>query len=141
MTDPRPIVVGYDGRAGSHAALDEALRLAQDLGASVVAVFSFEPTRLGGEVRDLDEAVSERANTVLEEATARAAGTGVTVETVQRQQSPTDGLLAEAEERHAQMVVVGSTGEGPLRGILVGSTPYKLLHLSTRPVLVVRAAG
>ena len=65
MTDPRPIVVGYDGRAGSHAALDEALRLAEDLGATVVAVFSFEPTRLGGEARDLDEVVSERANTVL----------------------------------------------------------------------------
>ena len=65
----------------------------------------------------------------------------MTVETVHRQQSPSDGLLAEAEERHAQMLVVGSTGEGPLRGILVGSTPYKLLHLSTRPVLVVRAAA
>jgi nucleotide-binding universal stress UspA family protein len=33
---------------------------------------------------------------------------------------------------------VGSSGEGPLRGILVGSTSYKLLHLSARPVLVVR---
>ena len=139
MTDPRPIVVGYDGRAGSHAALDEALRLAEDLGATVVAVFSFEPTRLGGEARDLDEAVSERARVVLEEVADRAAGTGVAVETVHRQQSPSEGLLAEAEERHAQMLVVGSTGEGPLRGILVGSTPYKLLHLSTRPVLVVRA--
>jgi nucleotide-binding universal stress UspA family protein len=139
MTDPRPIVVGYDGRAGSHAALDEALRLAEDLGATVVAVFSFEPTRLGGEARDLDEAVSERARVVLEEVAGRAAGTGVAVETVYRQQSPSEGLLAEADERHAQMLVVGSTGEGPLRGILVGSTPYKLLHLSTRPVLVVRA--
>jgi nucleotide-binding universal stress UspA family protein len=141
MTDPRPIVVGYDGRAGSRAALDEALRLAEDLGAPVVAVFSFEASRLGGEVHDLDEAVSERARIVLEEAVGRAAGTGVAVETVHRHQSPSDGLLAEAEERHAQMLVVGSTGEGPLRGILVGSTPYKLLHLSTRPVLVVRGAA
>lgn len=141
MTDPRPIVVGYDGRAGSHAALDEALRLAEDLGAPVVVVFSYEPSRLGGEVHDLDEAVAERARVVLEEAVGRATGTGVAVETVHRQQSPSDGLLEEAEERHAQMLVVGSTGEGPLRGILVGSTPYKLLHLSTRPVLVVRAAA
>jgi nucleotide-binding universal stress UspA family protein len=141
MTDPRPIVVGYDGRAGSRAALDEALRLAEDLGAPVVAVFSFEASRLGGEVHDLDEAVSERARIVLAEAVGRAVGTGVAVETVHRHQSPSDGLLAEAEERHAQMLVVGSTGDGPLRGILVGSTPYKLLHLSTRPVLVVRGAA
>jgi nucleotide-binding universal stress UspA family protein len=36
------------------------------------------------------------------------------------------------------MIVEGTSGEGPLRGILVGSTSYKLLHLSARPVLVVR---
>ena len=101
MTDPRPIVVGYDGRAGSRAALDEALRLAEDLGAPVVAVFSFEPTRLGGEARDLDEAVTERARVVLEAVAARAAGTGVAVETV-----------------HTPAVAVGGAaggGRGPAR--------------------------
>ena len=30
-------------------------------------------------------------------------------------------------------------GEKPLRGALIGSTAHKLLHLSERPVLVVRA--
>jgi len=38
MTDTRPLVVGYDGRPGSHAALDQAIRLAGDLGAPVVLV-------------------------------------------------------------------------------------------------------
>jgi nucleotide-binding universal stress UspA family protein len=141
MTDTRPIVVGYDGREGSHAALDEALRLAEDLGAPVVLVFSFEPSRFGGEVADLDAVVQERGRAVLAEALARVAGSGVEAETSQRLQPPADGLIAEADERDAQMIVVGSTGEGPLRGILVGSTSYKLLHLSTRPVLVVRGSG
>ena len=30
-------------------------------------------------------------------------------------------------------------GEPPLKGALIGSTAHKLLHLSERPVLVVRA--
>ena len=35
------------------------------------------------------------------------------------------------------MIVVGSHGEPPLKGVILGSTPNKLLHISERPVLVV----
>jgi nucleotide-binding universal stress UspA family protein len=140
MTDSRPIIVGYDGRAGSQAALGEALRLAGELGAEpLVIVFSFEASRLGGEVADLEATLVERGRAVLQEAVDRAAVSGVAVETEMLERPPADGLVSVADERDAQMIVVGSTGEGPLRGILIGSTPYKLLHLSTRPVLVVRA--
>ena len=141
MTDARPIVVGYDGRVGADAALDEALRLGAGLGAPVAVVFSFEASRLGGEARDLDEAVQEHGQAVLDQAVRRAGERGVPIETEQRMQHPAEGLLAAADERDAQMVVVGSTGEGPLRGLLVGSTSYKLLHLSSRPLLVVRSEG
>ncbi len=141
MTDARPIVVGYDGRAGAQAALDEAHRLAGAMGAPLVVVFSFEVTPLGGEVADLAAAVRERGRAVLADASARLGGAGVPVDTEMRDEPPVDGLVAVAEERDAQMIVVGSTGEGPLRGILVGATAYKLLHLSPRPVLVVRAAS
>ena len=37
------------------------------------------------------------------------------------------------------MIVVGTYGEHPLRGAILGSTPHKLLHLSSRPVLAVPA--
>ena len=139
MTDPRPIVVGYDGRAGSQAALAEAARLVEELGAAtLVVVFSHGVTPLGGEVADLEAAVEERGRAVLQDAVDRV-GDGIPVETELRGESSADGLVAVAEERGAQMIVVGSTGEGPIRGILIGSTSYKLLHLSTTPVLVVRA--
>ena len=137
MTDMRPILVGYDGRRGSQAALDEALRLGRDLGATVVVLFSFEAMRIGAEARDLDAAIDEHGRAVLADAVARAAAAGAQIETAQRAQPPIEGLLEEADERDAQMIVVGSTGEGPLRGLIVGSTPYKLLHASTRPLLVV----
>jgi nucleotide-binding universal stress UspA family protein len=141
MTDSRPIVVGYDGRAGSQAALNEAIRLAGELAASsLVVVFSYEVSPLGGEVADLQAAVEDRGRAVLQEALDRVEASGIAVETEMLGQAPADGLVSVADARDAQMIVVGSTGEGPLRGILIGSTPYKLLHLSTRPVLVVRAA-
>ena len=53
-----------------------------------------------------------------------------------RQAAP-EALLEVAEERDARMIVVGSYGEAPLKGAILGSTPNKLLHIADRPVLVV----
>lgn len=47
------------------------------------------------------------------------------------------GLNRVAEERNARYIVVGSYGESPLKGAILGSTPHKLLHLSAVPVVVV----
>jgi nucleotide-binding universal stress UspA family protein len=41
-----------------------------------------------------------------------------------------------ARERDARMIVVGSSGEPPLKSVIIGSTPHKLLHVAERPVLV-----
>jgi nucleotide-binding universal stress UspA family protein len=49
--------------------------------------------------------------------------------------------LNPAADRHdARVIVVGTSGESPLRGAVLGSVPHKLLHLSSRPVLCVPAA-
>jgi nucleotide-binding universal stress UspA family protein len=134
------LVVGYDGTEGARAAFDEALALADKLGESVHVVFSFESPRLGGELHDLDDAIRERGEAVVGEALATAAHAGVVISSDVRMQDPAEGLIAAADEVGASMIVVGSYGERPLKSALVGSTPTRLLHLSTRPVLVVRAA-
>ena len=48
-------------------------------------------------------------------------------------------LLDLADERGARAIVIGTYGESPLRGAVLGSTPHKLLHLSKVPVLAVPA--
>lgn len=133
------LVVGYDGTSGARAALDEALDLAGELGDRIVLVFSFAAGRLGGEVADLDRAIAERGRAVLEEGIAHAKAAGVDVDGDLLAEGVVDGLVSAAERHDARMIVVGSYGERPLKGVLVGSTPYRLLHLSAWPVLVVRA--
>ena len=49
-----------------------------------------------------------------------------------------EALITVAKRHDARMIVVGSHGESPLKGTIVGSTAYKLLHFSETPVLVVR---
>ena len=54
---------------------------------------------------------------------------------------PAEALLRVAEECGARLIVVGASGESPIRGAMLGSTPHKLLQLSSIPVLSVPARG
>lgn len=133
------LVCGYDGTDGARAALAESLRLAGALGTGVIAVFCYERSHLPTEMRDLDEAVLERARATLSSAVAEGETAGIQVQPRIVEGNAAEGLLQAAEEADARYIVVGSYGEQPLKSALLGSTPSRLLHLSGRPVLVVRA--
>ena len=47
-------------------------------------------------------------------------------------------IINDAREVNADVIVMGSRGRGDLAGLLLGSTAHKVIHLSDRPVLVVR---
>src|SRR5262245_35591699 len=131
------IVVGYDGSDCAKAALQESLELAKDLGDSVVLVFGAAPGGYGGgEVPTQRDAVMEYAEKVTKEgvATAEAAKIGCEVEILNHH--PVDALTDTAEKRKARMIVVGTHGDSPLKGAIIGSTPHKLVQLSKTPVLV-----
>ena len=106
-------VLGYDGTEGARAVLQAVTALAAELGDSLVVVFAHQVS-------------------VVREG-------GVEVELVLRESSPAEALIEVADEHDARLIAVGSYGERPLKSALVGSTPTRLLHLSERPVLVVRA--
>jgi nucleotide-binding universal stress UspA family protein len=47
-------------------------------------------------------------------------------------------IVGDAKDHDADVIVMGSRGRGDLKGILLGSTAHKVIHLTDRPVLVVR---
>jgi nucleotide-binding universal stress UspA family protein len=47
-------------------------------------------------------------------------------------------IVSDAIGVGADVIVMGSRGRGDLAGLLLGSTAHKVIHLSDRPVLVVR---
>ena len=47
-------------------------------------------------------------------------------------------IVTDASEVDADVIVMGSRGRGDLAGLLLGSTAHKVIHLSDRPVRVVR---
>ena len=134
------IVVGYDGSACGEAALEAALALAPALGDEVTVVFGYAPPGIwGGEIADHEEAIEELGAKMMDEAKRRAAEHGIEAEVEMVPKRGTDALVQVADARDARMIVVGSYGDPPLKGVIVGSTPTKLLHLADRPVLVVPA--
>jgi nucleotide-binding universal stress UspA family protein len=134
------IVVGYDGSACGDAALDSALAIAADLSDSVTVVFGYAPPGLwGGEIAEHEEAIEELGEKVMAKAKNQAAEKGVEIEAQLVPKRAAEALIEVAEQRQARMIVVGSFGDPPLKGMILGSTPNKLLHMSERPVLVVPA--
>lgn len=135
------IVLGFDDSDGSRRALDVALELAAGLGDVLVIAFGAEPPgrSVGAEFRAHAAVLEEEGRALVGQALARAEQAGVEAHAEVAPERAVPLLLRLAEERGARLIVVGSYGESPLRGAVLGSVPHKLLHLSSVPVLAVPA--
>lgn len=134
------VVLGYDESPGSARALKAAIEVASAFGGPLILVYGINPPGgLGEEYASHREALRLIGRTALEAAVEAAdeAGVPTTLEVVDAR--PAEALLAIADRYDARVIVVGTWGESPLKGAILGSTPHKLLHLSTRPVLCVPA--
>lgn len=139
----RDLIVGYDGSSCARAALDAAIDLARLYGERLVIAFAdLPPDRLRGEEWKVHrQAIREMGEEVTAEALTRTREAGVEADVEFVLERPAEALLDLAAMRDARMIVVGTYGEGPIKGAIIGSVPFKLLHRSPIPVLVVPASG
>jgi nucleotide-binding universal stress UspA family protein len=135
------VIVGYDGSDCAKVALNAGVEVANAYGDKLIVAFGYELNRIAGEMRDYELALKDLATQRLEEA-KQLVGTsdGLEIEAVIVERAPAHALVHLASERDARVIVVGTRGESPFRGALLGSTPHKLLQISDRPVLVVPSA-
>src|SRR5215210_4113856 len=88
--------------------------------------------------RVLDEEL-RGARDLLEEQVKGIGARGARVAESHTRRGPTaDEILDLAEELGADLIVVGSRGLGPVRGLLLGSVSGGIVHGATSPVLVLR---
>ena len=143
----RSIVVGTDGSDTAGKAVNEAIDLAKAIGARVSLVSAYEPVpkaRLREEARqtpaDLQWMVNprEEVDQTLRDAAALVREAGVEVETFAREGAPADAILDVAEERDADLIIVGNKGMTGARRFLLGSVPNKVSHHAPCSVLIIR---
>ena len=131
------IVVGTDGSQTAREAVRQATRLAATVGARIELVSAYEPV---SEAPPQGWSVSPRED--VEEALRAAAGditaSGVDVTTYARQGDPAAALLDVAEERRADLIVVGNKGMTGAERFLLGSVPNKVSRHAPCSVLIIR---
>jgi nucleotide-binding universal stress UspA family protein len=143
----RSIVVGTDGSDTARKAVQEAIGLARSVGAGVYLVSAYEPVplaRLKEEARQAPEDLQwminprEDVDATLSDAADVVREAGLDVETFAREGDPADAILDVAEERSADLIVVGNKGMTGARRFLLGSVPNKVSHHAPCSVLIVR---
>lgn len=145
----RHLLVPTDGSALSDQAVKRAVSFAKEAQARVTFYFAGpDPdSSVYGEaalMRTLDPqllagALEERAREVLTRAQATAAADGLASDTLSTvANEPYEGIIAAAEQRNCDLILMASHGRRGVQGLLIGSQTQKVLTHSKIPVLVYR---
>ena len=142
----RSIVVGTDGSGTATEAVREAVEMARAVSAKLELVSAFTPVsrqQLRAESRDAPEEgrwafdPRRQVEATLEDAAQIARDASVEVETHAREGDPSDVILDVAEEREADLIIVGNKGMSGARRFLLGSVPDKISHHAPCSVLII----
>jgi nucleotide-binding universal stress UspA family protein len=133
------LIVGIGGDGAGTAAARTAARVANLMKGKLVLVFGYEPSSLGPRGGPLEDEILAVGKRAVEEVQTelRLAYPDLEIETEYVQDRAVDALLRVAQLRSAEVIAVGHGGEGPIRGALLGSITYELVHHSSMPILVV----
>jgi len=137
----RRILLATDLSSASEAATEQALELARDLGARLLAVSVIDTTtRLPRETllprMDQRRAAREASAQAL---VMRGRAAGVGVEFLVWDGEPGPSIVDAAASEQADLVIVGSHGRGRVGRIVLGSVSEHLVRNAPCPVLVVRS--
>ncbi len=127
----RTIVVGTDGSVTAGVAQQTAARLAKRCRAQLVIVCCYGPPGISRQM----------AETLLSHAARAARRERVEPVTELRPGPPADAILEVAEERSADLVVVGNKGMGQATRFRLGSVPDRVAHSASTDLLIVNSTG
>lgn len=142
------IIVPTDGSVNSKRALEHAIVLASSLGASITLVYvanivsvisNFDqiPNASGYVTEQVALDMEEEGKGVLDDF-AKEVPEGIDVKTVFEVGSPGPAVLSVAKKYKADLIVMGSCGLGPLKGLFMGSVSSYVVTHSGCPVLIVK---
>jgi nucleotide-binding universal stress UspA family protein len=145
----KSIVVGTDGSNTADKAVSEAIQLAQANDAKLHIVTAFQTGSLkrvqreaGTIPSDMQWAFNARdaINARATHAAQLAQDAGLEVEAHVREANPAAALINVAQERDADLIVVGNKGMTGAKRRLLGSVPNTVSHQANCSVLVVQTS-
>ena len=137
------IVIASDGsEAGQRAmAFAKDIAIEQKARLLVVHVDELVPGRGGAQHSlVLEPEMKARMSEQVDELTTQGVDAAFEVRQVMVS-GPAHAIAEAAVDAEADLIVVGTVGKGPLKGLLLGSVAQRLLQIAPCPVLVVPKAG
>jgi len=136
------ILVAIDGSEPSLKAARMAADVALRFGAKltlvhVVPKLVLPPDVYGLTIAEVEKEHRAYADRLLEKAIADLAEPGIEISTSVLYGSPAEAIAEEGAASDVGLVVVGSRGHGAVARVFLGSTSDRLVHISSKPVLVV----
>jgi nucleotide-binding universal stress UspA family protein len=133
------IVLGLDGSEESKRAFPSARELASRSGGRIIAVHVRELLvgRAGGQTLHVNEDEIEAGVRATVEEFGRAGADIQLMVVPVVAGGPAHVLAGVAREENADVIVVGTRGNGQLMGLLLGSVTHRLLHIAPCAVLAV----
>jgi nucleotide-binding universal stress UspA family protein len=142
----KSILVATDGSAHAQQAVQFGLELAEEQGTRVVFAHAAPavdvvPAGGFGLSAALPHELSDYDWSPLYTAAALAEEHGIEAKTMMLVGDPADEIVAYADTIDADLIVVGSRGQGAIASTLLGSVSRGVLREARRPVLVVRGTA
>jgi nucleotide-binding universal stress UspA family protein len=136
------ILVAVDGSDASLKAARMAADVALRFGAKltlchVVPKLLLPPDVYGLTIAEVEKEHRAYADRLLETAVATLDEPGVDITTTVLYGSPAEAIAEAGAATDVGMIVVGSRGHGSVARVFLGSVSDRLVHISTKPVLVV----
>lgn len=137
------ILVGIDGSDPAAKAAQMAAEIAIRFGARITLAYVvprllLPPDAYGLTVADVEQEHHAYAEKLLAHAVAQLGESGVQADTRVLTGPPAESLAEAAQASDVDLVVAGSRGRGAVARMLLGSVSDRLVHISPKPVLVVR---
>jgi nucleotide-binding universal stress UspA family protein len=137
------LVVAVDGSVPSRRGLTVATSLAKAMGLELELVnvqppILLPPAAYEDTIRAIEAAQTRESRALLDAESAAPAAAGVGVVTTSLVGSPAEAIADLSREERVWGIVVGAKGHSAVGRVLLGSVADRLVHICTKPVLVVR---
>ena len=138
----RQIVLGTDGSEGAERALEWAIDIGRFREAVVTVVCAFDSPRSFRKrgslyLQEARDSLEEEAKEIVADAVNRLLVEGVQASGIAIEGSPDDAILGTADDRGADIIVIGRGGRLGVREYLVGGTAERVIRHARVPVFVV----
>ena len=140
-------LIAFDGSENALRAIDEVLDTMDTSKLHVHLLYVCEPVQVNEllfnqdpvlTMLSINKAHEEAGWTLLAPAKARLESASVAVDAYVRIGNPAEVIAGFSREYHCDLIVMGTRGMGAIKNLLLGSVASKVIHLTEKPLLLVK---